>query len=250
MRKEVNDVTYSIIGILASILLVIINQDIIINQDRQTLTKTQRYYRWFLLGMLAYLITDLLWGVLYSNHLMVLLYADTSIHFIAMVGAVMLWTQYVVSYLDNGSAFERMLQIAGRAFFALELVFVAVNFFKPVLFWFDENGVYQAGIARYITLGIQIFMFLVTAVYTLFVAFRSRGRVRRRHLTIGFFGIAISWFISAVCADTIPAIAAFIENRVLKPNVHDFCLRYNILLFHCYNLLKYYFTKTFLPFTI
>ena len=117
MRKEVNDVTYSIIGILASILLVIINQDIIINQDRQTLTKTQRYYRWFLLGMLAYLITDLLWGVLYSNHLIVLLYADTSIHFIAMVGAVMLWTQYVVSYLDNGSAFERMLQIAGRAFF-------------------------------------------------------------------------------------------------------------------------------------
>ena len=93
-RDGVNDVTYSIIGILASILLVIINQDIIINQDRQTLTKTQRYYRWFLLGMLAYLITDLLWGVLYSNHLIVLLYADTSIHFIAMVGAVMLWTQY------------------------------------------------------------------------------------------------------------------------------------------------------------
>ncbi len=196
MRKEVNDVTYSIIGILASILLVIINQDIIINQDRQTLTKTQRYYRWFLLGMLAYLITDLLWGVLYSNHLIVLLYADTSIHFIAMVGAVMLWTQYVVSYLDNGSAFERMLQIAGRAFFALELVFVAVNFFKPVLFWFDENGVYQAGVARYITLGIQIFMFLVTSVYTLFIATKSRGRVRRRHLTIGFFGVAMMTLIT------------------------------------------------------
>ena len=196
MRKEVNDVTYSIIGILASILLVIINQDIIINQDRQTLTKTQRYYRWFLLGMLAYLITDLLWGVLYSNHLIVLLYADTSIHFIAMVGAVMLWTQYVVSYLDNGSAFERMLQIARRAFFALELVFVAVNFFKPVLFWFDENGVYQAGVARYITLGIQIFMFLVTSVYTLFIATKSRGRVRRRHLTIGFFGVAMMTLIT------------------------------------------------------
>ena len=196
MKDGVNDVTYSIIGILASILLVIINQDIILNRDRQTLTKTQRHYRWFLLGMLAYLITDLLWGVLYSNHLIVLLYADTSIHFIAMVGAVMLWTQYVVSYLDNGSAFERMLQIAGRAFFALELVFVAVNFFKPVLFWFDENGVYQAGVARYITLGIQIFMFLVTSVYTLFIATKSRGRVRRRHLTIGFFGVAMMTLIT------------------------------------------------------
>ena len=196
MRVGVSGVTYSIIGILASILLVIINQDILLNQDGQILTKTQRNYRLFLMGMLAYLATDLLWGILDSYHLIMLLYADTSIHFAAMVGAVMLWTQYVVSYLDNGSAFERILQITGRVFFALELVFVIVNFFKPVLFWFDENGVYQAGVARYVTLGIQIFMFLVTALYTLFVAMKSRGRVRRRHLTIGFFGITMMTLIS------------------------------------------------------
>ncbi len=148
------------------------------------------------MGVLAYLITDLLWGILDSKHLTALLFADTSIHFAAMVGAVMLWTQYVVSYLDTGSAFERILKIAGRGFFALELVFIVVNFFNPILFWFDENGVYQAGIARYVTLGIQIFMFLVTAVYTLFVASKSKGRVRLRHLTIGFFGIAMMTLIT------------------------------------------------------
>ena len=195
MRDGVNDVTYSIIGILASILLVIINQDIILNYDRHTLTKTQQNYRSFLMGVLVFLITDLLWGVLNSNHLIALLYADTVIHFVAMVGAVMLWTQYVVSYLDTGSAFERILQIAGRVFFALELVFIVVNFFKPVLFWFDENGVYQAGVARYVTLGIQIFMFLATAVYTLLVASKSTGRLRSRHLTIGTFGIAMMTLI-------------------------------------------------------
>lgn len=108
--------TYSIIGILASILLVIINQDIILNHDEHNLTKTQQNYRLFLMGVLVYLVTDLLWGVLDSNHLMALLYADTSIHFAAMVGAVMLWTQYVVSYLDTGSVFEHMLQIVGRVF--------------------------------------------------------------------------------------------------------------------------------------
>ncbi len=188
--------TYSIVGILASILLVISNHDILLNHDGRNLTKTQRYYRLFLLGMLTYLVTDLLWGILNSNHLIVLLFADTSLHFAAMVGAVMLWTQYVVSYLDNDSAFERILQIAGRVFFALELIFIAVNFFRPILFWFDENGDYQAGVARYVTLGIQIFMFLVTAVYTLFVASKSRGRVRRRHLTIGFFGIAMMTLIT------------------------------------------------------
>ncbi len=191
-----SDVTYSIIGILASILLMIINQDIILNHDGHTLTKTQQNYRLFLIGVLVYLVTDLLWGVLDSHHLMALLYVDTSIHFAAMVGAVMLWTQYVVSYLDAGSTFERLLLVAGRVFFALELVFIVVNFFKPVLFWFDENAVYQAGITRYVTLGIQILMFLVTAVYTLFIASKSIGRVRRRHLTIGIFGIVMMTLIT------------------------------------------------------
>ncbi len=188
--------TYSIIGILASILLVIINQDILLKHDGQTLTKTQQTYRLFLVGVLAYLITDLLWGLLYSRRLTALLFADTSVHFAAMVGAVMLWTQYVVSYLDTGSTYKRILKVAGRVFFALELVFIAVNFFRPVLFWFDEDGVYQAGVARYVTLGIQIIMFLATAVYTLFVASKSKGRVRLRHLTIGFFGIAMMTLIT------------------------------------------------------
>ena len=195
MSNGVNEVTYSIIGILASILLLIINQDVILNHDGQILTRTQRNYRWFLMGVLTYLVTDLLWGVLYSHHLTAILFVDTSIHFAAMVGAVMLWTQYVVSYLDAGSTFERILLVVGRVFFALELIFIAANIFIPVLFWFDENSVYQAGIARYVTLGIQIFMFLVTAVYTLFVASKSKGRVRLRHLTIGFFGIAMMTLI-------------------------------------------------------
>ena len=190
-----NGVTYSIIGILASILLLIINQDIFLTLDGQILTRTQRNYRWFLMGVLIYLMTDLLWGFLYSHHYITILFADTSIHFAAMVGAVMLWTQYVVSYLDAGSTFERILQFIGRIFFVLELIFIAVNFFVPVLFWFDENGVYQAGFARYVTLGIQVFMFLMTAVYTLYVASKSDGRVRLRHLTIGFFGIAMMMLI-------------------------------------------------------
>ena len=69
--------TYSIIGILASILLLIINHDIMLNHGRDTLTKTQRSYRLFLMGVLVYLITDLLWGILDSHHLIGLLFADS-----------------------------------------------------------------------------------------------------------------------------------------------------------------------------
>ncbi len=188
--------TYSIIGILASIILMINNRDIFWSRDGKTLTVTQRNYRKFLMGVFAYLVTDLLWGILDSHHLVKLLYADTAVHFAAMVGAVMLWTQYVVSYLDTGNAFEKILKVTGRAFFALELVFIAVNFFTPILFSFGEGGEYHAGIARYITLGIQIFMFSATSVYTLTVAFRAKGSVRLRHMTIGFFGIAMTVLIT------------------------------------------------------
>ncbi|MBQ9357941.1 MAG: hypothetical protein IJT95_00145 [Abditibacteriota bacterium] len=125
--------------------LLINNRDIIWSRGERARDKAGRSYRCFLLGALAYLVTDLLWGILASCHLTALLYADTAIHFAAMVGAVMLWTQYVVSYLDTGTVFERSLYHAGRAFFALELVFVAVNFVRPILFWFDGSGGYHAG---------------------------------------------------------------------------------------------------------
>ncbi len=56
--------TYSIIGILAIILLLIINQDVFWNNDGHNLTKTMRTYRLFLIGVMVYLVTDLLWGIL------------------------------------------------------------------------------------------------------------------------------------------------------------------------------------------
>ena len=76
-RDEVNGVTYSIIGILASILLLITNRDVLWSHEGKTLTKTQRNYRFFLMGVMCYLITDLLWGILDSHHLITLLYIDT-----------------------------------------------------------------------------------------------------------------------------------------------------------------------------
>lgn len=188
--------TYSIIGILATIQLLITNRDIFWKRSGSNLSKTQWIYRLFLMGVLCYYVTDFLWGILYSRHMLTILFIDTSIHFTAMVAAVMLWTQYVVSYLDTRNLFERILKATGRIFFALVVIFVLINVFKPILFWFDMNGVYQAGVARYVTLLIQILLFLVTSIYTLSIASKSEGRVRLRHLTIGFFGIAMMVLIT------------------------------------------------------
>ena len=183
--------TYSIIGILAAIILIITNRDILWMTKGSTVSRTQRLYRGFLLGVLSYYITDALWGILDTWHLTTLLFADTTLYFIAMAAAVLLWTQYVIAYLESDTAFSAMLRYAGWTFFVFEAIAVIVNIFYPVMFWFDESGAYHAASLRYVTLGVQILMFLMTSFYTLRLTARSEGKVRLRNMTIGLFGIAM-----------------------------------------------------------
>ena len=181
---------YSVIGILASIILLIINRDALWNHSGE-FTQTQKYYRNFLLGVLSYYITDLLWGILDTFRLTALEFADTAVYFIAMAASVMLWTRYVVSYLESDNIFGKILYNVGALFLCAEAVVVAVNCFYPIMFWFDESGGYHAGNARHITLVIQIVLFLLTSIYTLYVSSKSAGKVRRRHMTICLFGAAM-----------------------------------------------------------
>ena len=174
--------TYSIIGILATVVLLINNRDVLWSKDEYSRVPTYRAYCHLLYGILAYLITDMLWGILEAHRLITANYIDTVIHFLAMATAVMLWTRYVIVYLGNRKGFGRFLHFAGSLFLCFEVIIVS-------------DGKYHAGLARYITLIIQIILFLLTSLYTLINASKTRGTDRRRHLTIGLFGIAITLFI-------------------------------------------------------
>ena len=183
--------TYSAIGILAAIILLIINRDVIWTDSSQKLIRTQKTYRYFLFGVLSYYITDALWGILDALHLTAALFVDTSVYFCTMALAVVLWTRYVIAYLESEGKFSTFLYYVGIIFFLFEIVAVFVNFFKPVLFWFDETGAYYAGPVRYVTLVVQILLFLLAVIYTMHVSSRSEGTVRNRHRAIGFFGVAM-----------------------------------------------------------
>ena len=187
--------TYSIIGILAAIILLIINRDVLWGADGRALSKTDNNYRRFLMGIMAYLITDMLWGILDSHHLTTANFINTSIHFIAMAAAVMLWTRYVISYLEKENLFSNILYYSGSIFLGLVILAVVVNIFRPVIFSFDENGTYSAGVARYLILAVQIALFLLSSIYTLSVTAKTEGKERHRHQTIGLFGVAMTAFI-------------------------------------------------------
>ena len=185
---------YSTIGILAIIILAIVNQDVLWKRHADA-EPSPKAYRAFLFGVLVYYIIDALWGIFDDLHLISAIYVDTEIYFIAMGVAVFLWTRYVALYLEQKDSIGKVLLILGMAFFAFSIIFVIANVFFPVVFWFDESGTYQAGPIRYLLLVFQILMIIFTAIYTFAARRSAEGSTRRRYLAIGAFGIAMAALI-------------------------------------------------------
>lgn len=183
---------YSAIGLLAILILLIENYDVFFQSDDNRAIPVIGLYRKMLYCILAYYITDVLWGVLDSFHLIFLLFLDTMIYYIAMASGVLLWTQYVVDYLAEGNTFSRVLSYAGRAFFAVFLVVDVLNCFRPILFWFDENGVYQPSNLRHGLLLLQVLLFLLSALYLTTVMSKAEGPLRNRYQAIRMFGLSMA----------------------------------------------------------
>jgi len=186
---------YSSAGFLALIIHLIINHDILLGAQGREIIPAHLRYRRFLLSVTFYYVTDILWGILYERRWIALTHLDTAGYFLFMGLSILLWTRFVIEYLKQESAFGRMLSICGQLFFGFEIVMLAANFFLPVLYYFDESGIYHAGPARYITLGIQIVMFTATAIYALLHSSGNTGTMKFRHRTIGLFSLSMAGFI-------------------------------------------------------
>ena len=186
---------YTLIGINALLVLIITNHDIFFHWQ-QNGSEVSKIYRRFLLSIAAYYITDMLWGILDALHLMTPLFIDTEAYFITIALSVFLWTHYVVVYLEEKRVFAVFLRNAGIAFLIVETFITILNIFKPVMFWFDQQGAYHTGIGRNIMLSAQIILLLLTSVYALHVASFADDSKRNRYHAIGFFGLIMAFFLS------------------------------------------------------
>ena len=104
-------------------------------------------------------------------------------------------SESVRNYLEEKNIFIKILAILGWAYLIFDGVTLLINFFIPVKFYFDEQGIYVPCITRYISLVIQIFMFFITSIYVFIFAARVHGNERLRHMTIGSFGLAMTVFV-------------------------------------------------------
>ena len=187
---------YSVIGLLAILILIIVNWDILHGFKVSYDKPAWNVYRRFLFVVMAYYITDILWGILEEKKLTIWLFADTTVYFVAMAVGISFWAEYTVAYLTEKSGFGKFLILAGRIIAGGVLVLAAINIFKPVLFSVNEDCIYEPLPARYILLALQILMLLMISIHSLVSMFRltNAGEMKTRFRIIASFG-----FIMATC---------------------------------------------------
>ncbi len=185
---------YASFGLLAMALHIIINLELI-RPSKMKISKVMYNYRCFLFAIFVYYLTDVLWGILYERGFLILAYVDTVIYFLSMVMSLILWTRFVVSYLDHKGRFGKALTLMGWVITIYEVIVLIVNLFIPVVFSFNEEGIYVPGNGRYISLVAQIVLFVFTSIYAFYGAGKSEGRRKTHYLTVASCGIVMTLFI-------------------------------------------------------
>ncbi len=184
---------YSSFGALAIILHFIINARMIgTKQDKMS---SSSRYKLFLIIVSIYYTADVLWGFLYETRIVPLAYTDTFLYFVAMVLSVLMWTRFVVRFLDRKGLFSSFLTIAGWTIFIYQLLNLIVNFFYPIVFAFTKDGEYLPSYSRYITLAMQVVLFFISAIYSIVVAVKSKGKEKNHYMTVGVSGLVMTVFI-------------------------------------------------------
>ena len=188
--------TYSAFGLLAVLIHLIVNYDIFHKRIGSSFPAVKQY-RFFLLSVILYHITDALWGFFYEYHLSTLLFVNTTVYFFVMALTVLFWTTFVVQYLEEKSFFCTAINYIGKLFFIFQVATVGANLFVPIVFSVDEAGGYHPGVVRYALFILQIIILLNASIYSLIISVKSNGSKKRRHLTIGLFGLAMILAITA-----------------------------------------------------
>ena len=190
---------YSLIGILGIMVNLIINGDLLFKRKGWDSMKAARSYRFFLFVTTLYLISDVLWGIFDGRGLSTAAYVDTAFYFLLMGASVFLWTHFVVQYLGQKTVASRVLLFTSLALFLTGSVTIIVNFFQPILFNYDKN-VYVPAVGRYIFLGAQLLLFIITSIYALLHTQSAVGSTRIRYMTVGFSGLVMAIANSAQIA--------------------------------------------------
>ena len=186
---------YSSVGIIALIVLVIINIEALRKVDKTSENEVRLKYRQYLLSLIVFFLSDISWGFFFEQKWLVPTYCDTCLFFTSMALSVLFWTRGVVAFSGKKDKAGIILISSGWLILSFEMIVLIVNLFVPIVFKFKENAEYVPLPARYFGLMLQMLLFLFTSVYSAIAAFRSRGTSRSHYRTISLSGFIMSFFI-------------------------------------------------------
>ena len=173
---------YSIFSSIALVIHLIVNYDLLMG--RGVVTEHGARYRGFVMGVLAYFVTDAAWGLLAGLGWLRLLYVDTMLFFLSLVAFVFMWCQFVISYLELDKWQEKILNGFGYVLLALNAAGLAANPFNNCFFHIDAKGVYQVGWLRTPAFYLLIGFIVLIAVTVFGKAIAGRDSVRRRGMMV------------------------------------------------------------------
>ena len=174
--------TYSIFSIVAIAIHLIINFDLMIG--RGVATVRGMHYRGFLFGVLAYYVSDAMWGVLAGLGWTNCLYVETAFFFLSLVAFVFMWGRFAITYLGLGKWATRTLMWYGYALLAFNLAALAVNPFCNCFYYFDAQGGYLTGPARDVAFVLLVVFDALIAAFSLAKVVASSDSVRRRSMMV------------------------------------------------------------------
>ena len=181
--------TYSMVGILSLLVIIIINREFIFKLNTKNFTPANKWFRYLLFSTMIFLISDFMWGILDHLHIIPILYADTVIFYIAMSLTVICWTRYAILYSNRNGLLDKIFLVGGLIIFITIVILTIINFFYPVLYKFDGN-VYVALLGLLIILILQQVLFLIVGLAAIILAIRSNTK-RNKFLAIASFSLTM-----------------------------------------------------------
>ncbi len=100
----------------------------------------------------------------------------------------------MLSYLNQRGLRGKILLGSVWSLFTLALVCLAINFFHPCIFSFDERHEYVTGPGRHLAFVFQIVLYVAASIYTLYAGRKLSGEQRSRHVAVGLTCIVMELF--------------------------------------------------------
>ena len=105
------------------------------------------------------------------------------------------WMRYIVAYLNKYGRKSKALLFAVWAIFTLVSISLIINFFYPIIFSISEQNEYITGPVRDYAFILQIALYLVMAIYILFIARKTKSDDKSRYRAVGLTCLVMDLFL-------------------------------------------------------